>query len=90
MSEPVTLKLTEEYTFTLPLEIVRKYHLQKGMELFLLDEDGILVLLPKKEMSVWDELRQAIADLRRSVKARGGITQAEIEAAIHKARTIRV
>lgn len=86
MSGSNTLKINKDFGITIPSRIAKRCGLQKGMELFLMEKDGIMILLPKKDDTIWGKLRGAIAELRKSVKAHGGVTGAEIREAIYKIR----
>lgn len=47
-----TRKNPPQYRITLPKDIVDKYEIRAGLEFLILDEDGIIKLIPKEKVRI--------------------------------------
>jgi len=86
MDYQVTVKVNDNFSIPLPESFVKKYHIEEGVEVLLIDnEDSISVIFPKKKVR-GERFSQALQAVRESVKKSGGISESEIEDAVEKVR----
>ena len=84
MSYQVTVKVKEDLSIPLPESLLRKYHIERGSELILIDEEAsISLVIPRKR---GERFAKALQAVRESVKAAGGISDAEIDEAVKRVR----
>ena len=86
MDYQATVKVNGSLSILLPESFVKKYHIEEGTELLLIDnEDSISVIFPKKKVR-GERFSQALKAVRESVKKAGGISESEIDAAVKRVR----
>jgi len=89
MSDNEGIRLGDDYSLKLPAEVVKKLHLRRGSRLYLREGKGSLVLMTAREKEVWEGFRGVVEQARREVASAGGVTDAEIEAAVKRVRLQR-
>ena len=89
MATTIKVKINQDYSITLPPGFIEEHGLMQGDELTLSDEGefALLYFLPHKKATRTQRVTSLLKSLRESVKQAGGITDEEIEYAIHKVRT---
>jgi antitoxin component of MazEF toxin-antitoxin module len=80
------IRLEDDYSLRLPADVVKKLHLRRGTRLYLREGKGSLVLMTAREREVWEGFRGAVEQVRREVASAGGVTDAEVEAAVKRVR----
>lgn len=89
MSGSEGIRLEDDYSLKLPADVVKKLHLRRGSRLYLREGKGSLVLMTAREKEVWEGFKGAVERVRQEVKSAGGVTHAEIEAAVRRVRLRR-
>jgi len=69
--------------------VVKKLRLRRGSRLCLREGKGSLVLMTAREKEVREGFEGAVEQVRREVASAGGVTDAEVEAAVRKVRLRR-
>ena len=86
MDYQITVKVNKGFGISLPEHFVKKYHIEEDTELLLIDnENSISVKFPEKKAR-GERFSQALQAVRESVKKSGGISEAEIDAAVERVR----
>lgn len=83
------VKLQNDCSIKIPEDVVQRLKLKRGAELFMAESRGSIVLMTKDEKNLWDGFRESVEEVREIVKRGEGVTDAEIDKAIKKVRSIK-